>query len=106
MLKQIVEVIAEKFASLDPVLNVRARRLWVAAEADAIGRGGITRVAICSRSIGPSAYTSTTTGATKRYRISPLHRRFRILRMSFAITFSSAYANAFCRSFVKPRPVQ
>src|ERR1700722_5009031 len=40
-----VPVIAEKFSSLEPVLNERARRLWAAAEAHAIGRGGISRVA-------------------------------------------------------------
>src|SRR3954470_12674810 len=45
MLNRVVEVIAEKFASLEPVLNERARRLWAAAEAHAIGRGGISRVA-------------------------------------------------------------
>lgn len=37
-------IIAEKFASLEPVLDERARRLWAAAEARAIGRGGISRV--------------------------------------------------------------
>ena len=40
-----VQVIAQKFASLEPVLDERARRLWAAAEARAIGRGGISRVA-------------------------------------------------------------
>ncbi|WZP01058.1 ISAzo13 family transposase [Isosphaeraceae bacterium EP7] len=40
-----VPIIAEKFSSLEPVLNERARRLWAAAEAHAIGRGGISRVA-------------------------------------------------------------
>src|SRR4051812_15386195 len=40
-----VQVIAEKFATLGPVLDERARRLWAAAEAHAIGRGGISRVA-------------------------------------------------------------
>ena len=45
MLNQAVEVIAEKFATLEPVLDERARRLWAAAEARAIGRGGISRVA-------------------------------------------------------------
>jgi hypothetical protein len=40
-----VQAIAEKFASLEPVLDERARRLWAAAEAHAIGRGGISRVA-------------------------------------------------------------
>ena len=39
------QAIAEKFASLEPVLDERARRLWAAAEAHAIGRGGISRVA-------------------------------------------------------------
>src|SRR4051794_12624556 len=38
-------VIAEKFAPLEPVLDERARRLWAAAEARAIGRGVISRVA-------------------------------------------------------------
>jgi transposase len=37
--------IAEKFAALKPVLDERARRLWAAAEARAIGRGGISQVA-------------------------------------------------------------
>jgi transposase len=40
-----VQVIAEKYNTLEPVLDERARRLWAAAEADAIGRGGISRVA-------------------------------------------------------------
>src|SRR5436309_6757014 len=40
-----VAPIAEKFAALKPVLDERARRLWAAAEAHAIGRGGISRVA-------------------------------------------------------------
>lgn len=38
-------VIAEKYATLEPVLDERARRLWAATEARAIGRGGISRVA-------------------------------------------------------------
>jgi transposase len=33
-----------KYASLKPVLDERARRLWAAVEARSIGRGGITRV--------------------------------------------------------------
>src|SRR5262249_35114018 len=40
-----VEVISEKYATLGPVLDERARRLWAATEARAIGRGGISRVA-------------------------------------------------------------
>jgi hypothetical protein len=40
-----VEIISDKFAALEPVLDERARRLWAAAEAHAIGRGGISRVA-------------------------------------------------------------
>ena len=34
-----------RFAVLEPLLDERTRRLWAAAEARAIGRGGITRVA-------------------------------------------------------------
>ncbi len=37
-------VIKGKYDSLRPVLNERVRRLWAAAEARAIGRGGIARV--------------------------------------------------------------
>ena len=37
--------IAAKFAILSPLLDERARRLWAAAEARAIGRGGISQVA-------------------------------------------------------------
>ncbi len=39
-----VNVIAEKFSALKPVLDERARRLWAATEARALGRGGISRV--------------------------------------------------------------
>jgi len=38
-------VITAKYTSLEPVLDERARRLWAAVEARALGRGGITRVA-------------------------------------------------------------
>jgi hypothetical protein len=40
----IVQSIQAKYNSLRPVLDERARRLWAAAEARAIGRGGIARV--------------------------------------------------------------
>ena len=40
-----VQAINAKYTSLEPVLDERARRLWAAVEARAIGRGGITRVA-------------------------------------------------------------
>ena len=36
--------IRRKYKSLGPVLNERTRRLWAAAEAEAIGYGGISRV--------------------------------------------------------------
>jgi Rhodopirellula transposase DDE domain len=39
-----VQAITAKYTSLEPVLDERARRLWAAVEARAIGRGGITRV--------------------------------------------------------------
>ena len=39
------QAIAAKFAILRPLLDERARRLWAAVEARAIGRGGIIRVA-------------------------------------------------------------
>src|SRR5512147_133974 len=41
----LVQAINAKYTSLESVLDERARRLWAAAEARAIGRGGITRVA-------------------------------------------------------------
>ncbi len=39
-----VQTIKEKYASLEPVLDERARRLWAATEARAIGWGGISQV--------------------------------------------------------------
>jgi len=39
------QAIAAKFASLKPLLDERARRLWAAVEARALGRGGISVVA-------------------------------------------------------------
>jgi len=38
-------VLREKYAALTPVLNERSRRLWAAAEARALGRGGQTLLA-------------------------------------------------------------
>ena len=35
----------QKFETLAPFLDERQQRLWAAAEAQALGRGGITRVA-------------------------------------------------------------
>jgi DNA-binding phage protein len=40
-----VEVIQSKYQSFLPYLNERARRVWAAIEAHALGRGGITQVA-------------------------------------------------------------
>src|SRR5438552_15023495 len=39
------EAIAAKFISLRPLLDERARRVWAAVEARALGRGGMSRVA-------------------------------------------------------------
>jgi hypothetical protein len=39
-----LQVLSTKFASLEPLLDERTRRLWAAVEARAIGRGGITWV--------------------------------------------------------------
>jgi transposase len=43
------QAITAKFAILSPLLDERARRLWAAAEARAIGRGGISQVAEATR---------------------------------------------------------
>ena len=40
----LVESLPERFAALRPLLDERARRIWAAAEARAMGRGGISRV--------------------------------------------------------------
>ena len=45
MQNPITQAIAAKFALLRPLLDERARRLWAAVEARAIGRGGISQVA-------------------------------------------------------------
>jgi transposase len=39
------QIIREKFSALLPILDERSRRLWAAAEAKALGRGGISLVA-------------------------------------------------------------
>ena len=44
MLHPNVDIISEKYMTLEPILNERARRLWAATEAWAIGRGGVSRV--------------------------------------------------------------
>jgi Rhodopirellula transposase DDE domain len=43
--KSLTQAIQVKFTTLEPLLDERARRLWAAVEARAIGRGGIIRVA-------------------------------------------------------------
>ena len=40
-----VGAVRTKYEGLAPVLNERTRRLWAAAEAEAVGRGGIALVA-------------------------------------------------------------
>src|SRR5919202_126270 len=45
MQTSMTQAIKAKYAALAPLLDERARRLWAAVEARAIGRGGITRVA-------------------------------------------------------------
>jgi hypothetical protein len=40
--------IKEKFEALKPVMNERMRRWWAAAEATALGRGGVTAVAVAT----------------------------------------------------------
>src|SRR5512143_3157539 len=40
-----IQAISTKYTSLEPMLDERARRLWAATEARAIGWGGITQVA-------------------------------------------------------------
>ena len=45
----ITHAIAAKFAIRRPLLDERARRLWAAVEARAIGRGGISQVAEATR---------------------------------------------------------
>jgi hypothetical protein len=49
MQNPITQAIAAKFAILSPLLDERARRLWAAVEAHAIGRGGISQVAEATR---------------------------------------------------------
>lgn len=41
----LVESIRKKFNDLNGVFDERSRRIWAAAEARSIGRGGIARVA-------------------------------------------------------------
>src|SRR5215831_1030211 len=45
MQNSITQAIAAKCAILNPLLDERARRLWAAVEARALGRGGISQVA-------------------------------------------------------------
>ena len=45
VMAMVTQALASKYAVLGPLLDERTRRLWAAAEARAIGRGGITRVA-------------------------------------------------------------
>ena len=49
MQNSLTQAIAAKFAILSPLLDERARRLWAAVEARAIGRGGISQVAEATR---------------------------------------------------------
>src|SRR5215467_7827893 len=49
MQNSLTQAIAAKFAILSPRLDERARRLWTAVEARAIGRGGISQVAEATR---------------------------------------------------------
>jgi len=43
-----VNLIKQKFEALEPLMDERMRRLWAAAEATALGRGGVTAVSIAT----------------------------------------------------------
>ena len=45
VMNPVTQALKGKFAVLGPLLDERTRRLWAAAEARSIGRGGVTRVA-------------------------------------------------------------
>lgn len=49
MQNSITQALAAKFTILSPLLDERARRLWAAVEARALGRGGISQVAEATR---------------------------------------------------------
>ena len=53
----VVEQLAEKYASIAPLLDERQRRRWLGVEARALGRGGVPAVA---RATGASRSTVTT----------------------------------------------
>lgn len=44
----LVESLRRKYQALSPLLNERQRRLWAAAEAEEIGWGGVTAVALAT----------------------------------------------------------
>ncbi len=46
--KQVVESIQDKYDSLSPYLNEKTRRIWAAIEAQSLGWGGVSQVAIAS----------------------------------------------------------
>ena len=56
LVSEVEVVLAEKFAALLPHLNERQRRLAVAAEARALGRGGVSIVARASGLSRPTVY--------------------------------------------------
>jgi transposase len=58
-----VDIIRQKFAALTPFMNEQMRRLWAAAEATALGRGGIAAVA---KATGLSRLTITAGMAEQR----------------------------------------
>ena len=43
-----IECIRQKYLALSPVMDERMRRLWVATEASALGRGGVTAVSLAT----------------------------------------------------------
>ena len=45
VMNPVTQALRGKFTALGPLLDERTRRLWAAAEARSIGRGGVTRVA-------------------------------------------------------------
>jgi hypothetical protein len=67
--KQAVEAIREKYESLVDALDERARRLWAAAEVNALGHGGLTAV---SRATGLAK--STIVAGQKELRSPPEDR--------------------------------
>jgi len=77
MMKEWEKEIKKKFKQIEPSLNEKTRRIWVATEALSLGRGGISPVHRVTGISRPTIYAGIEELSKKKKKKEPTDKRIR-----------------------------